>query len=232
MDKNEKLRLQLAIDEADTWAKLYRKAMDRRVELRNLAAQSLKKLKAKVLPVEIAGGNYSVLPLSAAQRGELENLARYIQLKPFNDNDAELLHQLDTEVPRAVADAQQGLAARRISDDQQEAAEYLGEYVPWGLAMHIPEALDRITPGGDGITVDLSQALAPEFGLAQALRSYGAAQLVPAAEVRNRLATFTAASQFAELARAVTPEQEYLVVCAPAGKTISDFLAALSVSEN
>lgn len=231
MDKNEKIRLQLAIDQADTWAKRYQKANNERNAIRTNAAVALKQLKGGVVPVDVNGQTFNVLPLGSVQQTQLSNLARFVQLAPISAADQELLHQLDSEIPRSIAESQRAIASRRVSEDDQEAADFLVEYVPWGLHEGIPTALDRITPDTAAPQVDLAEALRPENGLGNALKPFGSAELLPAAEVRSRLATFTAAERYADLARAITPAHDYVVVCSPPSRTALDLISAIEVND-
>ena len=231
MDKNEKLKIQLAIDEVDTWAKRYQKIIEARNAVRTGAAPALKQLRSKVVPVEVGGQTYHVLPLGPEQMNTLGAFARFIQMAPIDDVDQELLKQLEADVPQAVAEAQRALAAKRPSEDDLEAADFISEYAAWGLHENIPAALERITPATAAPAVNLGNAMAPEYGLANALKAYGTVELLPAAEVRTRLATFTAAERYAELARALTPAHDYLVVCSPPGYAGADLLNAISLTD-
>ena len=265
MDKTERLRLELAADRADTWGKQYRKAMADRDALRVAAAVALGKLRAGIVFVEAGGDKYAVLPLGAAHLEPLGALARHVSLPPVSNDDAELLGQLESEIPAAVRDAQPAIAgrgaARKGKDDDDaaaDAAEFLLEYVPWGLAEGVEAALERVavpesalppaaTPpsfsaalaaarGGSATqspaspsssNISLADALAPQHGLAGAMRPFGVPELLPATAIRNALAAFTNAERFAELARAVGPSHEYVVVCAPPGRTSADLVTAL-----
>jgi hypothetical protein len=231
MDKNEKIRLQLAIDQADTWVKRYQKANSERNAIRTGAAVALKQLKSGVVPVDVNGQAFNVLPLGPGQQAPLANLARFVQLKPVSAADQELLHQLDTEIPPSIAESQRAIASRRVSEQDQESADFLTEYVQWGLHERIPAALDRTTPPAATPKVNLAEALRPENGLGNALRALGTPALLPASEVRSRLATFTAAERYAGLARAITPVHDYVVVCSPPSRTASDLINAIEVND-
>jgi len=222
------------MDQADTWAKRYRQITQSRDDIRTAAARGLKELRSAVIQVPVKDQEFSVLPLGPKQATELTDLAHYVQLPPITPGDQELLHQLEVEVPHAVADAHKikvsGLGAKRIPEDAQEAADYLFEYVPWGLAVGLDQAMDRITPNATGPEVSLSQALRPENGLGNALKAYGTPELIPSSTLRSRLATFSAAEGFAKLARAIGGEVEYVVVCSPAGATAMDLLSAIDAA--
>jgi len=259
MDKNEKLRVQLAIDQADTWAKQYAKITQARNEVRTNAAVALKTLRGSIVPAVVNGETFNVLPLGAEQLTALGTFARFISMAPISGDDAELLHQLETELPRSIAEAGRGIASRRPSTDDLDAAEYVKDYASWGLSAGIADALTRITPpvaansvnsalgkagvDGNGSGVEPSFALAPQYGLANALKKYGTAELVPAETLRSRLATYNAAArterqreakpaQYAGLARSINPADSYVVVCSPAGRSAVDLISALETSSN
>lgn len=233
MDKKEKLKLQLAIDQADTWVRQYNHATNERSSIRTTAAQSLKNLRSKLIAVEVAGQTFQILPLGPTDTSDLAKFARFIQLAPISSHDTELLHQLETEIPRAQVDAQKlissGLGARRNTEDIAEGAEYLLDYVTWGLGAGVSAALERISPSDTSPPVNLNDALNPGLGLGNALKQYGTPELLPAAEVRSRLATFSAAERYPELARAITPAHDYLVVCSPPGHNAAELKSALEL---
>jgi len=231
MDKNDRLKLQLAVDQADTWAKQYRRVTQTRQQIRLAGAKALKTIKAAILPVEIDNHKFGVLPVGPDITAAFSTLAKYLQMAPISSADQELLHQLDTEIPQAVADATRLLTGRRAlgrgGEEADDAAEYLSEYVSWGLGVGITAALDRITPDETAPALIDADLLDPQYGLAKALQSFGTAALVPAAELRSRLATFTAADRYRDLARALTAAHGYVIVCSPPGQSAPDLLTAI-----
>jgi len=221
LDKKDRLKLQLAIDEADSWAKRYRKAMDARNATRTAAALALKQIRNALVPVPSDGATFYVLPLAAGVLTAIGTFAGYLSTPPVSADDQELLHQLELEVPRAVVDAGRITAGKlgRVDDDAADAAEYLNEYVPWGLAEHIPAALDRITPPEPVGPVAAAYALQPKYGLAKVLQPYGEPQLLPADALRADLTSPATAPQNADLARALNAAEGYVVLCCPPGKS-------------
>ena len=235
MDKKELIKLQLAMDEADTWTKRYEKITNQREALKTSGAAALKTLKGALIPVTVGDHTYQVLPLSDAQLEPLKKLARYLSVKPIRAADAELLAQLDSEVPKAIAEASQLTSSgrgKRVSEDALDAADFLSEYVPWGLAENLTSVLDRVAVADSEPAVRLDDALSPTYGLDRALRKFGTPSLIPADEIRGKLATFTSAERYAELARALTPQHKFAVVCSPDGASAADLLAALEVNES
>jgi len=259
MDKKEKLRLELARDQADTWAQKYARVLAAREQARTAAAQAVSSLRGATFPVTVPAGSggqnhnqagqvghagladdetevtYRVLPLSSANLPALTALASYVQLPPFTEADQEKLHQLDTEIPKTIRDVapiiEPKLANRIIKDsgDAQDAAEFLLDYVGWGLAEKITETLAAIKPNAPA-EVNLANVLQPAVGLRGILSGYGTPELLPASAIVTPLATFSAAEKFPELAHAITTQHEYVVVCSPAGHTAADLITAISTS--
>ncbi|MCL1800671.1 MAG: hypothetical protein FWG25_04825 [Promicromonosporaceae bacterium] len=231
LDKNERLKLELTVDQADTWVKRYHQLAKERAAVRQAAGVALGKLRGGQIEVESDGNTFSVLPLGQADVANLTAVAKFVGMPPTSAADTEILHQLETEVPESIRDAQPLLSARasakKMTPEAQDAAGYLSEYVTWGLSEGVDAALDRMAVPGDFPEVALQQALEPRNGLVGALRSAGTPELLPAASIRGPLATFTAAERFAGLARAVGPSHDYVVVTSPPGTTALDLVANL-----
>lgn len=230
MDKKQKLKLELARDKVDTWAHDYDKTTKERDEIRAAAAKAIAALRNATFPVKIGGITYRLLLLGPQNQKALNDLARFVQLPPYTEADKEQLHQLDTELPTAIRDVlpiiTPKLASKLKLAEAEEAAEFLLDYVGWGLAEGVEQTLARIKPGNP-VEVNFADVLQPSVGLRGVLASYGSPELLPVTAITTPLATFTAAEKFPELARTINNQHEYVVVCSPPGSTAADLIAAL-----
>jgi hypothetical protein len=236
VDKTERLKLELACDQADTWVKRYHRLQRDRAQVREAAGSALKTLKSEMVEVEIGGHTYLVLPLNDASLATLTALARYVQLAPISSEDQELLYQLDTEIPETIRDVQpllnSRLVVKRDADSASDAANFLTEYVSWGIGEGIDAALERVEVPTAPVIADLSEILDPRNGLLGILENFGKPELFPAAEVRNSWATFTAAEQHPALARAVTAAHDFVVICSPPESSAKDLFENLKMASD
>jgi len=234
MDRKQRLKLELARDRADTWAKQYDRIVAKRDQIRDLAAKAVATFRNATFSVTVDGVPYRLLLLNAGSLKALNDLARYVQLPPFSADDKEQLQQLDKEIPVAIRDVvpivEPKLASRRSAADAEEAAEFLLDYVSWGLSDGIEQTLARITPQEHPDST-LADALQPAVGLRGVLNAYGTPELLPITALTNPLATFTAAQKFPELARTINNQHEYAVVCAPPNHSAQDLVRALEAAE-
>jgi len=231
MDKKQKLKIELARDRADTWARDYARITAQREKARKAAAQAISAFRNATISVTVDDSTYRVLPLTVASLPLLTDLASYIQLPPYTEADKELLHQLDKEIPETIRDVvpiiEPKLVSRQSVEDAEDAAEFLLDYVSWALAEGVENTLQRVTPAEpEGVT--LANSLSPALGLGGVLATFGKPELLPAASLSAPLATFTAAEKFPELAHALIGQPEYVVVCSPAGHSAADLVAAIS----
>lgn len=177
---------------------------------------------------------FRILPLGASNIPTLSALAAYVQLPPLTEKVKEQLHQLDSEIPEALRDVlaiiEPKLTARRGAAGAEEAAEFLLEYVSWGLAEGLEDALNRITPP-TAPKIKLADALSPAVGLRGVLGTYGTPELIAADTFVEMLAASTTATErHPQLVNAVTSAHDYVVVCAPEGYTTNDLIAALTAA--
>jgi hypothetical protein len=234
MDRKQKLKLELARDRVDSWAKQYARITAERDSIRNSAAAAVSAFRNATFPVTVDGVTYRLLLLNSASLSALNDLARFVQLPPFPKEDEELLHQLEREIPVAVRDVipliEPRLGSKRSAADAEDAAEFISDYVSWGLAEGVEATLARITPPA-AFAHALREALEPAIGLGGVLRTYGRPELLPAVALTGPLATFSAAQKFPELAKTINSSHDYVVVCSPPGQSAANLVKKIAVSE-